>query len=212
MIANPPLRRVEVMDARPLPLTHADFLALAPDDRKAELINGELIIMPTPSIAHENLQGFLLTILRLFTAAFNLGKVFGPRTAVRIAVDQTYAPDILFVSRERQAIITEHEVREAPDLVIEILSASSAERDRGIKREQYERAGVRELWLIDPYGPAGTQFFQRQGTRLVEVAPVNGVIYSTAVSGFQLKLAWLWANEGEELPNPVNVLKELGVF
>ncbi|MGQ0602568.1 MAG: Uma2 family endonuclease [Anaerolineales bacterium] len=212
MIANPPLRRVEVMDAKPLPLTHADFMALAPEDRKAELINGELIIMPTPSIAHENLQVFLLTILRLFTAAFDLGRVFGSRTAVRIAVDQTYEPDILFVSRERQYIISAHEVREAPDLVIEILSATSAERDRGIKREHYETGGVRELWLIDPYGPAGTQFFQRQAERLIEVAPVNGIIYSTTLTNFQLKLAWLWPAEGADLPNPVTVSKELGIF
>lgn len=211
-LANPPVRRVELAEPPIGRWTHADFMRLAPEDRKAELINGELIIMPTPSIAHENLQIFLLTILRLFAAAFNLGTVLGSRTAVRIALGQTYEPDILFVGKERQHIITELDVAEAPDLVIEILSASSAERDRGVKREQYELAGVRELWLIDPYGPAGTQFFQRQGARLIEVAPVKGIIYSTTLTGFQRKLDWLWAREGQDLPNPVDILRELKVI
>jgi Uma2 family endonuclease len=96
--------------------------------------------------------------------------------------------------------------------VIGILSGSTAEYDRGVKRENYEKAGVRELWLIDPYGPAGTQFYQQQGDKLVEVAPVEGIIHSIALPNFQLRAAWLWPDEKGELPNSVAVLKELGVL
>lgn len=211
-LANPPVRRVELAETPIGRWTHADFMRLAPEDGKAELINGMLIIMPPPSDIHERLQLFLIKVIGLFVDFFDLGEVRGSRTAVRIALGQTYEPDILFVGKERQHIITELEVTEAPDLVVEILSASSAERDRGVKREQYELAGVRELWLIDPYGPAGTQFFQRQGARLIEVAPVKGIIYSTTMTGFQLKLDWLWAREGQDLPNPVDILRELKVI
>ena len=212
MIANPPLRRVEVMDAKPLPLTHADFMALAPEDRKAELIDGELIIMPTPSYMHERLVAFLLKVLGVFADSFNLGIVLGSRTAVRIGPGQTYEPDLLFIQQSRQHIIAEREVIEAPDLVIEVLSASTVERDRGVKREQYEQAGVSELWLLDPYGPAGTQFFQRRGETLTEVMPVDGVVYSSAMTGFQLKLKWLWPAEGEAMPSTKDVLRELKAF
>ena len=91
-------------------------------------------------------------------------------------------------------------------------SRSTAEYDRSVKRENYEKAGVRELWLIDPYGPAGTQFYQRPGDKSVEVAPVDGVVHSIALPNFKLRTAWLWPDEKGELPNSVTVLKELGVL
>jgi len=210
-LANPPVRRVELAETPVGRWTHADFMRLAPEDQKAELINGTLIIMPPPSDIHERLQGWLFFVLMGFVQFFDLGEVRGSRTAVRVAPHQTYEPDILFVSRARTHIIAEREILEAPDLIIEILSSTSAEHDRGPKRENYARAGVRELWLIDPYGPAGTQFFQRQNDELVEVAPVGGVIHSIALSGFRLNTAWLWADESGRLANPVKVLAELGV-
>lgn len=211
-LINPPVRRVEMMESTPPRWTYHDFMRLAPEDQKAELIDGALIVMPPPNDIHENLQGLLFAVIRLFVDYFKLGSVRGSRTAVRIALNQVYEPDILFVSRERHYIITENEILEAPDLVIEILSRSTAERDRGIKRENYEKSGVREYWLIDPYGPAGTQFYQRQNDKFVEVAPIDGIINSVSLSNFKLKVTWLWPNEKDELPNSVDVLKELGVL
>jgi len=208
-LANPPVRRVEMMELSPPQFTHYDFMRLAPEDQKAELINGVLIIMPPPFDIHERLQGFLFIVIGFFVNRFNLGQVRGSRTAVYISETETYEPDILFVSRERAPIITQKEVTAAPDLIVEILSASTAQYDRGEKLKHYSAAGVRELWLIDPYGPAGTQFYQRQGDGLVEVAPVEGVIHSVALLNFKLKTAWLWPNDRGELPNPVDVLKEL---
>ena len=59
-------------------------------------------------------------------------------------------PDILFVSNERSGLITEANIQGAPDLVVEILSPSTAQYDRGYKRTLYGRHGVREYWLVDP--------------------------------------------------------------
>ncbi len=211
-LLNPPVRRVEkVEDELPLRLTHRDFLRLAPEDAKAELIEGEIVIMPTPSGSHERLQVFLLTVINLFADRFQLGEVLGSRTAVHIDEHNTYEPDILFVSAARADIITESHITAAPDLVIEILSASTARYDRGPKLAGYSAAGVRELWLIDPYGPAGTQFFQQQDGKLVEVAAADGVLRSLALPGFDLRPAWLWPDEHGALPNTVDVLKILGV-
>jgi len=211
-LANPPVRRVETVEMEPPKrYNHSDFLRLAPEDTKAELIDGEIILMPTPSDIHERLQIFLITVITMFVSCFKLGQVRGSRTAVRISDVDTYEPDILFVSREREPIIQAREVIAAPDLVIEILSGSTAHHDRGRKRENYAKAGVRELWIIDPYGPAGTQFYQRQGNELVEVAPVDGIIHSITLPNFKLKVDWLWANEKDQLPNPIDALKELGV-
>jgi Uma2 family endonuclease len=152
-------------------MTHDEFMEAAPEDRKAELIEG-----------------------------------------VMISDTETYEPDILFVRSDRSHLITQKKLEAAPDLVVEILSASTARYDRGVKRRNYEQAGVREMWLIDPYGPAGTQFFQRRQGALMEVAPSNGVIHSLVLPGFELRVEWLWLNEEGELPDPLQVLKALGVI
>jgi len=84
-----------------------------------------------------------------------------------------------------------------PALVcIEILSASSASYDRGVKFRAYERVGVRELWLIDPYGPTGTEFYQLQGKTFKPVMPdAEGMIRSVALPSFKLRVTWLWPAE-----------------
>jgi len=210
-LLNPPVRRVETVETAPPRLTHRDFMRLAPEDAKAELIEGRIIVMPPPLYVHEQLQGLLFAVMKIFADRSKLGQVLGSRSAVYISESETYEPDILFVQRERLRIISERRLTEAPDLVIEILSSSTERYDRGPKLAGYSAAGVRELWLIDPYGPAGTQFFQQQDGKLVEVAAVDGVLRSLALPGFDLRTAWLWPDEHGALPNTVDVLKVLGV-
>ena len=105
-------------------------------------------------------------------------------------------PDILFVAREKEAIIQTRGVFGAPDLVVEILSASTARYDRGEKFEGYQQAGVAELWLIDPYGSAGTAFFQLKDGRFQPTKPAaDGWLPSIALPGFRLQTAWLWPQD-----------------
>ena len=61
-----------------------------------------------------------------------------------------FKPDILFIQRSRQAIMSERNIGGAPDLVIEVLSDDTRERDEGEKRRAYERFGVQEYWIVDP--------------------------------------------------------------
>ena len=186
------LSRVEVAER----MTAAEFFRRAPEDRKAELIDGVMIMPSPPTDTHERLAGFLFTLLRMFAEEHDLGEVRGSHTAVKLADDQAPEPDVLFVAREQEHIITDEGVFGAPDLVIEVLSASTAASDRGPKFRAYEYAGVRELWLIDPYGPAGTEFYQRAGNVFKPVMPnANGIIESAALPGFKLRAAWLWPAE-----------------
>jgi Uma2 family endonuclease len=192
--------RVEIAER----MTAAEFFRDAPEDRKAELIDGVMIV-PSPTFdTHERLQNFLFALLRTDVEENDLGEVRGSRTAVALAEDQAPEPDILFVAKERLAIIQEKGVMGAPDSVIEILSASTMRNDlngvrrshRGPKFRAYERAGVRELWLIDPYGPEGTRFFQRQGDQLVEVQPdPRSILRSIAIPGFWIDVRWLWPKD-----------------
>jgi Uma2 family endonuclease len=198
--------RVEVAER----LTSADFFRYAPEDKKAELIDGVIIVAPPPLDEHEKLQGFLFTLLRMYTENLDLGEVRGSRTAVVLADDQTYEPDILFVASKRVGIIEKRGVFGPPDLVVEILSASTVAYDRGPKFRIYDQAGVGELWLIDPYGPAGTEFYQRHDNRLQPIMPdENNLIHSLALPGFKLNTLWLWPAEKFILIR--NALKEMGI-
>jgi Uma2 family endonuclease len=184
--------RVEIAEC----ITAEEFFRDAPEDRKAELIDGVMVIALPALTIHERLRGFLLGLLYTYTEERDLGEALGSRTAVELAPDQVPEPDILFVGKERQSIIHEKGVIGAPDFVIEILSASTMRNDRGAKFRAYERAGVRELWLIDPYGPDGTQFFQLQGSQFVEVrAEEQGILRSNAIPGFWINVTWLWPQE-----------------
>ena len=199
------LSRVEVAER----VTSDEFFRCK--DRKAELIVGVIIVHSPSWDIHERLQAFLLTLLGMYVETADLGEIRGSRTPVELAEDQVFEPDILFVTREREEIIQRQGVFGPPDLVIEVLSASTASHDRGAKFRVYERAGVRELWLIDPYGPAGTEFYRLEGERFRPVMPdPGGWLRSAAVSGFAIQVEWLWP-VGRFIP-VMTALKEIGTL
>jgi len=154
MTAAQPAPRLEELDR----LTDEEFLELAPEKPKAELIDGVMIMHSTATVIHEWQQLFLLNVLSLFVQERKLGVVLGPNAPIRITPGQIFSPDVMFIAQERREIVTEKEVHGTPDFVAEFLSASTARCDRGRKREVYEQSGLRELWLIDPYGPVGSRF------------------------------------------------------
>lgn len=104
------------------------------------------------------------------------------------------------MARDRISLFERHGISGAPDLVIEILSASTARYDRGPKLRAYERTGVREVWLVDPTGPMRTEILQRHALRLQPVAPEDGVVPSLALPGFRLRLEWLWPEGRRFIP------------
>jgi Uma2 family endonuclease len=198
--------RVEIVER----MTSEEFFRFAPDKQKSELVDGVIIVSPPPLDGHERLQIFLLHLIRAFVEEFDLGEVRGSRTAVSLDNDQVFEPDILFVTQDRLDIVQERGVFGPPDLVVEILSASTVAYDRGTKFQVYQQSGVQELWLIDPYGPTGTEFFQRDGRRLKPVMPQpDGVLASVALSGFKLNTAWLWP--AEKFITVRNALRDMGV-
>jgi Uma2 family endonuclease len=184
--------RVEVAER----MTATEFLRDAPEDRKAELIDGVMVMPSPPLVAHERLFRFLFHLLSSFVEELDSGEVLGSRTAVMLDIEQAPEPDIFFVAKERLGIIQPKGVFGAPDMVIEILSAGTVQNDRGPKFRAYEYAGVRELWLIDPYGPAGTEFFQLMDGRFAPVMPdENGRVHAMAIPGFWIDVNWLWPGD-----------------
>ncbi len=132
-----------------LKYTYADY-CLTPDDERYELLDGELVMSPAPNSTHQITVAELGTLLHMFVKASGLGQVFFAPYDVVLSDTNVVQPDLLFISNERAYIITPANARGAPDLVVEILSPSTTERDRTFKRALYARYGVGEYWLVDP--------------------------------------------------------------
>ena len=122
-----------------------------PDDgNRYEAIEGDLYVTPAPTTRHQRVSKRLLYALDRILERPGLGEVFIAPYGVEFpATGEGVQPDIVFVSRPRREIIAEAGIAGAPDLVAEILSPSTAGRDRTIKLRLYERHGVREYWIVD---------------------------------------------------------------
>ena len=120
-----------------------------PEDKRYELLDGELIIAPTPRIAHQRTLVKIVNPLDRFVARNDLGEVFIAPCDVVLSNTDVVQPDLLFVSKERSHIVTDDNIRGAPDLVVEVLSPSTAQRDRTLKRTLYALHGVPEYWQAD---------------------------------------------------------------
>jgi len=136
-------------------ITWQDVQQLPDDGKRYEAIGGELYVTPAPSLRHQEISKRIFAALLEILEKPGLGKLFYAPLGVEFpATGEGVQPDLLFVSNERRGILAEDWIRGAPDLVVEILSPSTAERDRGIKRDLYERHGVAVCWIVDPEADA----------------------------------------------------------
>jgi Uma2 family endonuclease len=129
--------------------TYKDYLE-TPDDERYELIEGELLMAPAPIPKHQRISGRLDFALRKFVMEKELGEVFYAPCDVYLDAENVVQPDILFISKERFNIVGEKNIQGAPDLVIEIVSESTAYRDLIRKKRLYSRFGVKEYWIAVP--------------------------------------------------------------
>lgn len=191
-------------------MSEAEFLAWRDEDIRAEWVNGEVIIMSPASTRHVRLVGLLLQVIGIFAKHHQSGEVFGPELQVHFEELRRWrVPDLLFVASERLQIVKPTYVEGAPDLVIEIVSPDSLARDWREKYLEYEAAGVREYWIIDPMSERVEAYtLSERSYSLIQEREDKG-LPSTVLPGFYLNPAWLWQ---DPLPNPLEILKELAVI
>ena len=130
-------------------LTYQDYLN-TPGDERYELLDGELILVASPNEDHQTANIALSARMYSFVNENDLGRVFHAPYDVLFSDSDVVQPDLLFISKERDHIRTPANIKGAPDLIVEILSPSSARRDWGYKRDLYARHEVKEYWIIDP--------------------------------------------------------------
>jgi Uma2 family endonuclease len=138
---------------KPQEWTYEDYLAFPEEGPlRYEVIDGELYTTPAPTPRHQRIIGKLFRITDVFLMQNPLGEMFLAPIDVIFAHSplQYMEPDLVYVSNERSAIVTEQNIQGAPDLVVEVLSRTTSLRDRREKRSLYERFGVPEYWIVDP--------------------------------------------------------------
>lgn len=130
-------------------LTVEDYRA-TPEGTRYQLVEGDLLMAPAPNLYHQSITGRIHQLLANFLDQNPLGRVFIAPCDVYLSEHDVVQPDVLFVSNARLGILAEDGVYGSPDLVIEVLSPATAQLDKKQKRIVYARAGVKELWLVDP--------------------------------------------------------------
>lgn len=132
------------------PWTYEHYLLFPDDGNRYEIVDGERFVTPAPTIRHQELSTRLLVALASHVSERRLGHVYHAPCDVVLSETDIVQPDLLFVSNQRADRITEAHLQGAPDLVIEILSATTRRQDELLKRDLYEQHGVLEYWIVDP--------------------------------------------------------------
>ncbi len=175
-------------------LTYQEFRTLDFDDNDDfwyELINGELVRKQSPTFDHQRISRKIERVLDNYAEKTASGEMFHAPLDVVLDDNNAYHPDIFFIKKERLFILDSKErvVIGSPDLVVEILSKSTAVYDKGVKRETYERNGVREYWLIDPRNKSVEVYgLVDQRYKLIAYQEETGLIQSAALEGFELDI------------------------
>jgi Uma2 family endonuclease len=188
-------------------LTIDDYLRLTDEDDLYELVDGMLVERTMAAVwHHEQLFGWIMSILSPYVEARQLGYVSGSRSAVKISEFRSRLPDLLFIRKERASIITESIITGAPDWVLEIRSRTNNPAEWRALEVDYRSIGVPELWLVDPQArrvrvvrqtESGYEVFERS----------EGRLDSVAILGFWLETAWLFFDTPR--PSALEVLKQL---
>ena len=170
-------------------LTFEQFRELPNDGRRYELVHGEVQVTPSAATRHQFAVQNLYLSLGQFVLKNRLGDLCLAPLDVRLSEETVLVPDLIFISNARAGIIQENWIEGAPDLVVEVLSPSTAGHDRAVKLPIYAQAGVPELWFIDPKAKT-VEVLSLQGTKYVIEATYAGhhILASNLFPGWQLSL------------------------
>jgi Uma2 family endonuclease len=192
----------------PRRMTFEEYLDWDFEDVRAEWVDGEVVLMSPVRLDHQFIMQFLYELIIAHVRRYGLGKVLLPPTRMRLSTRPSgREPDLLFVSTKNASRLKVAVVDGPADLVVEIMSPESEERDRATKFVEYEAAGIPEYWLIDPlrhevlFNLLGEDGHYHPG-----VVSQEGVYRSRMLEGFRFRPDWLWR---DPLPAPEAARAEL---
>jgi Uma2 family endonuclease len=191
-------------------MTYAEFLNWPGANHHVEWVNGRMVFMSPVTEPHENIRGFLNSLIKIFAEAHHRGRVYSEPFQMKTGPDLPgRAPDVFFVANENLSRVKRLNLEGAADLVVEIISPGSRATDRGDKFYEYEQGGVPEYWLLDPERQQA-EFYLRGEDGIYRLVPPDkdGLYHSKVLAGLWLKVEWLWQPQP---PAIMDVLREWGL-
>jgi len=165
------------------------FYEAIEENRKMEFINGEIVFQSPVKRQHNDACGNIYKLLDFFVVEYDLGWVGIEKILVSLTRND-YEPDVCFWKVAIAKDFKEDQMQfPAPDLVIEVLSRSTAQIDRSTKHDDYEAHGVKEYWLIDPATKMVEQYVLKNKKYELIFKGKDGTISSEAVKNFRIPAA-----------------------
>lgn len=174
--------------------TYEDYAALPDNGKRYQLVEGDLVMSPSPSLRHQHIVMRLGSSLHAHALQRGLGTVYSAPTDVIMAEDEVYQPDLVFVSNANGRMLQPDAIHGAPDLCVEILSQHNRKIDLQVKRKSYARHGVLEYWIVDPDADTLTVYALQDDpeTPLRTLGP-SDALSSALLPGLDLELAPIFA-------------------
>ncbi len=129
---------------------YSDLLTVPEDTNRYEIFEGELIVTPSPIRIHQVVVKNLTYFFESYLRTNKIGELCVAPFDVYFDEGTVMQPDLMFISDERKHIVEEKRIVGSPDLIVEVLSEGTEERDRGYKFRRYAKENVREYWIVDP--------------------------------------------------------------
>jgi Uma2 family endonuclease len=131
-------------------LTYDDFILFPDNGKRHELIDGDHIMTPAPSVRHQRIVRKIGNIFNEYLTKTGEGEIFYAPVDVFLSEWDIVEPDLVIIKKDNMSIIHEKYIKGPPDLIIEILSPATKDNDLRLKKHLYEKYGVTEYWIVDP--------------------------------------------------------------
>jgi Uma2 family endonuclease len=146
-----------------IPRTAMELFELLPEGVNCQVINNQIIVSPAPLFHHQEIVNDIALPIYAFIKKHKLGKSVQSPIDVFLDKENAFQPDIIFISNNNLHIIKDGKVKGAPDMVVEVLSKGTEEQDRVKKKAVYEKAGVKEYFIVDPETKLVNVFYLQKG-------------------------------------------------
>jgi Uma2 family endonuclease len=174
----------------PAKLGYREYCCFPDDGRRHEIIDGDHYVNPAPSTYHQTVSRRLQHQLYTQIELTGRGVVYNAPVDVQLTDHDIIQPDLVVVLTSRMQMITPTKIKGVPDLIVEILSPSTASNDATLKKQLYERVGVAEYWIVDPDNHTVEQLVLADGR--YERRPAADAIPLSILEGVAVRLADVW--------------------
>lgn len=171
-------------------LTYEDYCLYPDDGRRHEIIDGDHYVNPAPSTYHQHVSKRLQYQFYTKIELAGHGVVFNAPVDVHLTEHDVVQPDLVVILNAKKLIVTPTKVKGAPDLLVEILSPSSIDNDRRLKRNLYESCKIPEYWIVDPFEHQLEQLVLKDDRYVVE--PEADIVCPLSMGDINIPLSEVW--------------------